>query len=230
MSAPVITDEPATIADDPPSGGFGRYLVLSAAALALLLVGAAIGMLITQARLGDGRPAADSVDVGFSQDMQVHHLQAVTMATLARERTADTAVKVLAVDIDGTQGGQIGMMTGWLDLWGYPGFPDSDRHLAWLPGAGHHGAGGATMPGMATPAELTKLRSLSGKEFDVYFLQLMLRHHQGGLPMANYAARHATYSVVRSLAGKIVQSQNHDIRVLTAMLAERGAQPLPPPH
>jgi uncharacterized protein (DUF305 family) len=71
---------------------------------ALLLVGAAIGMVITTSTRGDtSLPAADSVEVGFAHDMQVHHLQAVAMAALARARSTDPAVKTLAVAIDGTR-------------------------------------------------------------------------------------------------------------------------------
>ena len=47
------------------------------------------------------------------------------------------------------------------------------------------------MPGMATEDELANLRALSGTAFDVEFLRLMIRHHQGGLDMAQYAAEHA---------------------------------------
>jgi uncharacterized protein (DUF305 family) len=103
-----------------------------------------------------------------------------------------------------------------------------------MPGNGHDHTGTAqgvaTMPGMATTAELTKLRTLSGRELDVYFLQLMLRHHQGGLPMARYAAEHAGQSVIRNFAGKIATAQTNDLALMTDMLAERGAQPLPAPN
>ena len=49
-----------------------------------------------------------------------------------------------------------------------------------------------SMPGMASPEELNELWTKSGKEFDVLFLQLMIRHHQGGVMMARYAALHGT--------------------------------------
>jgi uncharacterized protein (DUF305 family) len=94
-------------------------------------------------------------------------------------------------------------------------------------------AGGAAavplMPGMATDAEIEKLKGLTGAESDTYFLQLMVRHHQGGAPMMQYAAEHATNAVVRNFASKMAQSQAAEISVMTQMLAERGAQPLPAP-
>lgn len=209
-----------------------RAVVYAAAALALLLVGAAMGMLLNNAA-GDeaAMPGMDSVDVGFLQDMRVHHLQAVTMAAIARDRSTDRDVSALAFDIEGGQQAQVGMMSGWLNLWARPTYPPSGTYMTWMPSDdhGHDGAttGVRTMPGMATRTELDRLRSLSGPEFDVYFLQLMVRHHKGGLPMAQYAGDHAGVSVVRNLAQKIVRAQTHDNRVMTDLLADRGAQPLP---
>jgi uncharacterized protein (DUF305 family) len=216
-----------------------RALVLTGATLVVLLVGAAIGMLITTARVDQpSAPSLESVDVGFAQDMQVHHLQAVTMAGIARDHTTDPEVHTLAFDIESTQLGQASEMAGWLTVWGRPELPDAGRgHMAWMAGSGHaHGnattaAGGATrMPGMATTEELNRLRSLSGKELDVLFLQLMLRHHQGALPMAQFAADRAGTGYVRDLAKKIISGKTAEATLLTSMLARRGATPLPAPN
>jgi uncharacterized protein (DUF305 family) len=212
-----------------------RYAVIyGLAAVALLLVGATVGLLVSTAvDDSSGVPGADSIDVGFCQDMRMHHQQAVTMATMVAGRSTDTAVRALGYDIEGGQIAQIGTMSGWLQLWERSAYAERGAHLAWLPDPerGHDAHGGAdpaaVMPGMATTAELDRLRALSGPEFDVYFLQLMLRHHQGGLPMARYAADHAGIGVVRNLAEKIVRAQTHENRVMTDMLVERGAQPLP---
>ena len=85
------------------------------------------------------------------------------------------------------------------------------------------------MPGMATDAEITKLKGLEGTESDIYFLQLMIRHHQGGAAMMQYAAEHAALPVVRNFADKMLQAQTAEISVMTQMLAEHGAEPLPAP-
>jgi uncharacterized protein (DUF305 family) len=82
---------------------------------------------------------------------------------------------------------------------------------------------------MATEEELAGLGELSGGAFDVEFLRLMIRHHQGGKDMAEYAAEHADVAVVRDLAGTIVESQSAETRLMTEMLAERGGTPLPAP-
>ncbi|MFL6142291.1 MAG: DUF305 domain-containing protein [Labedaea sp.] len=221
-----------------PSGQ-RRVIVLVVATVVVLVVGAAIGMLIALARGGGSNsPDAQSIDVGFAQDMRVHHMQAITMAGIERDRTADPELHSLAFDIESTQLSQAGTMAGWLNVWNQPELTDPGKgYMAWMAGSGHAhegpttaGGGVAQMPGMATSQELNKLRSLSGKESDVYFLQLMLRHHQGALPMAQYAAAHANVGYVRNLASKMVSAQTNEASLMVKMLADRGATPLPAPN
>ena len=85
------------------------------------------------------------------------------------------------------------------------------------------------MPGMATTAELAKLKSLSGKDLDVFFLQLMIRHHQGGIPMAQYAAEHAGKDYVRTAAKKMADAQSLEVVNMEKTLRDLGGTPLPPP-
>jgi uncharacterized protein (DUF305 family) len=220
---------------------WSRWVIIGGTLLAVLLIGAAAGMFLTRA-VDDpdaaATPARGSVEVGFAQDMSTHHLQAVTMAGIARDRTTDPEIKQLAFDIERTQLEQVGRMKGWLMLWDQPEQPIG-APMQWMtePMAGHDGmsmapssvspAGGPLMPGMATDADLTKLRSLSGRPFDVYFLQLMLRHHQGGTAMAQYAAAHSSMTALKALVNSILTSQGAEMDQLKLMLAGRSAQPLP---
>lgn len=213
----------------PPT--WSRVVIYTAAALAALLVGATVGLFLARSELpGDltNAPAPNAVDIGFAQDMSVHHLQAVRMGNIAREISKDPDVRRMAFDIAMTQQGQVGRMSGWLALWG-----ESDQAIGapmtWMPPEAHggHTHTGAAMPGMATSEELRKLESLRGKEFDVYFLQLMTRHHQGGAPMAEYAAEHGNIAVLRALAKGMAESQGAETVTMRDMLAARGAKPLP---
>jgi uncharacterized protein (DUF305 family) len=106
--------------------------------------------------------------------------------------------------------------------------------MSWMSGAGgghsgHEADASGLMPGMATEEELTTLRSLDGTAFDVEFLRLMMRHHQGGLEMAEYAVEHAETPVVRTLAQAIAESQTAETTLMADMLAARGGTPLPAP-
>ena len=220
-----------------PTGGRPRSwltaLLVTVIAAGLLALGGGLAV-----ALGIGRtdqPAADSVDAGFSRDMSRHHLQAVEMANLAAGRSTDREVLWLAFDIASTQTNQAGRMQGWLMLWGLP--PTSGDTMGWMDDeamAGHHmsateAADGAVMPGMATETELAQLRSLQGAPFDVMFLQLMIRHHQGGLEMAEYGQQHAGEAVVRRLARSIAETQTAETTTMEQMLRARGGAPLPAP-
>lgn len=222
-SAPVRAREPRWV----------RPFVIAAAALVLLLVGATGGLLIGRAGVPEV-PAAESVDVGFLQDMSVHHQQAVEMATWEQEHTSDPELRQLAYDIQSTQAGQIGRMQGWLELWGAYSQPVGREYMTWMAGTptgGHDHAvsasGVATMPGMASADDLKELRASTGKDLDVLFLQLMLRHHEGGVVMLQYGADHASVPQVRNLASQMLASQTSESEYMTQLLAARGGTPLP---
>jgi uncharacterized protein (DUF305 family) len=211
-----------------------RVVLLAVIAVGLVVLGGGLAV-----ALGIGRastPTADSVDAGFSRDMARHHLQGVEMANLALGRSTDPEVRQLAFDISATQTNQVGRMQGWLNLWGLP--TSGGEPMAWMGDtgtsghSGHDMAGmvdGGLMPGMATKEELANLRSLSGTAFDVEFLRLMIRHHQGGLDMAQYAAAHAAVPTVRSLARSMAETQTAETTTMSRMLAARGGTPLPKP-
>jgi uncharacterized protein (DUF305 family) len=200
-------------------------VLLAVVAVGLVLVGGGLAVVLGLGRDDAATPGA--VDVGFSRDMASHHLQGVEMANLVADRSTDPAVRGLAFDISSTQTNQVGRMQGWLALWGYS--PTGGDQMAWMSGDMHMHMTAGLMPGMATEEELANLRSLSGAAFDVEFLRLMIRHHQGGLEMAQYAEAHGETAVVRSLAKSIADSQTAETTLMTGMLTDRGGSPLPAP-
>jgi uncharacterized protein (DUF305 family) len=239
------TEELDEVAEELPTGPVSattRVLVLAAAAVAILLLGAAVGLLIKLPG-GDSsaaNPVAGSVEVGFAQDMSLHHLQAVTMANWELQHTQNAELKQLAFDIETTQGDQAGRMRGWLMLWGQPEQSPTGRYMAWMagPSDGMAGMPGMTnnqmpangvdhMPGYATQADISKLQTLTGTDMDNFFLQLMLRHHLGGAPMAQFAVDHSTVSAVKVLAQNMQASQNAEVEQMRQMMAARNIQPLP---
>ncbi len=229
----VVTTEPASVlaTDEPrrPAGRSLRTLLVAVLSLAALVLAGGVGY-VAGHRAGSATPGASSVDAGFAWDMSTHHRQAVIMASYVRDHSTDGVVRTLAYDIETSQFNQVGQMRGWLDAWGLP--PENPgTQMSWMQG-GHDMsmmAAGGLMPGMATQAEVDKLQTMTGKAMDVYFLQLMLRHHQGGLPMAQYGADHASKDYVRNAAQKMVTGQSAEVVLMEQLLRERGASPLPPP-
>ncbi|MER7703770.1 DUF305 domain-containing protein [Kitasatospora sp. NPDC097605] len=175
-------------------------------------------------------PADDSPEAGFARDMSTHHQQAVDLSFIVRDRTSDEPTRTLAFDIINTQANQRGMMMGWLDQWGLTQH-SAAKPMAWMTMGGHgHGADyqahdGSLMPGMATTTQLTKLRSLNGRDAEVFYLQLMLEHHKGGVEMAQGYVDMASNATEKRLAQSMVNGQTSEIGLITDMLKDRGAAP-----
>lgn len=237
-----VTDRDAAAADieaagdERPRVGIGRWAVVLAASVALVVVAAiafSIGRLST---LGEPTPSNSSAEAGFTRDMQVHHQQGVELAMIVRDATDDEDVRLLAYDIATTQAQQAGQMYGWLAEWDLPQF-GADPPMTWMAlpaedGAGdaHEGHGGDApahepgepMPGLATPEQIAELRTLEGVAAERMFLELMIAHHQGAVEMAEAVLDRSSYPVVVSLAESVVASQQSEIDLMTGMLAERS--------
>jgi uncharacterized protein (DUF305 family) len=220
------TDDSASATEAPPSGQSLRRALFAVIAVAVLAIGVTAGWIVGN-RGGPATITDSSVDAGFARDMSAHHAQAVQMAGYARDHTSDPSIKLLAYDIETAQYFELGQMQGWLDGWGLSR-SSAIPQMSWMAGHDHTQANGL-MPGMATPAEIDKLETMTGKPLDIYFLQLMLRHHQGGVPMAKYAAEHAKEPYVQNLATKMYTNQSNEIIQMEQVLRERGASPLPAP-
>ncbi len=190
------------------------------------VVAAGTGGWLIADRSGTAKVTATSVDAGFARDMSTHHTQAVVMAGYTRLHTTNASVLLLANDIYDEQTFQIGEMQGWLDSWGLTRSTTLPA-MSWM--QGHSLEADGLMPGMATPAEISHLQSLTGNALDVDFLQLMIRHHQGGLEMEQYAVDHASKSYVRDLASGMLQAQSSEIIAMEQLLRQLGGTPLPAP-
>ncbi|MFR9802671.1 DUF305 domain-containing protein [Pseudonocardia sp. RS010] len=203
-----------------------RVLLGIGLAISLILLGAAADRLVGQIEAIPD-PGAESIDVGFAQDMSVHHGNAVQMASWIRDHSTDPVIRQLAYDIESGQTAQIGQMQGWLSLWGAALQP-VNGYMRWVPGMeqAHAAAGVAAMPGMASQDDLARLRASSGPSADVLFLQLMIRHHQGGAAMLDVAAQLAQQSQVRNLAAQMLTAQSAETVLMRQLLSERGATPL----
>ena len=199
-----------------------RRVLLALIVVALLALAASAGWLLRGG--GSSTPGTNSVDAGFARDMSTHHLQAITMAGYERDNTDNPGLKVLATDIETSQNFQVGQMQGWLDAWGLS--RNGTSEMAWMDDRLPEDA---LMPGMATLAQMNRLETLHGKALDIFFLQLMIRHHQGGIPMAQYAVAHAHEPYVRDLAQSVVSAQSAEIIEMERQLRQLGGSPLPPP-
>lgn len=171
-------------------------------------------------------PQLSTLEIGFAQDMRNHHQQAVAMTDMLAPDDAPD-VRAMAEQIRFTQLGEIGQMTGWLQIANAAMI--SPKPMSWMSAMGHTAPPKATTPGMASPQDLKDLQRSTGRANEIHFLQLMTRHHQGGIEMAAYAAGHTALDAVRQTALGMVDQQTRELQVMTTLLSQRGAVVLPYP-
>jgi uncharacterized protein (DUF305 family) len=168
------------------------------------------------------------------------------MGFIIRDSTTDARLRALAADIIVTQSAQRGMFMSWLQTWGLPQASAGAR-MAWMGASApsdsaagasgamasmQHGTGTAMtgmplMAGMANDAELDTLRHATGRDAEVLFLQLMIRHHEGGVLMARALLARSRRQDVVTLVRGIEAGQMGEIKTMTELLTDRDAHPFP---
>ncbi|MEW1720503.1 DUF305 domain-containing protein [Streptomyces sp. NPDC093109] len=145
----------------------------------------------------------NSADFAYARMMIVHHGQALEMTDLVQKRADSDAVKRLSARIAAAQKPEIGAMEGWLESNG--GAKEENGH--------QHG----TMPGMATEAQLTRLRAAKGTAFDELFLTLMITHHQGAVTMATDAISDGRNVQIADMAKDVIAQQSIEMDRMRGM-------------
>lgn len=147
-------------------------------------------------------------DVEFLQGMIPHHQQAVEMAEMALDPTvgASPAVVAFATRIKAAQDPEIEQMTSWLTAWGQPVQMDT---------SGGHDM--SSMDGMMTAAEMDGLTAAKGADFDTMWRDMMIRHHQGAITMAEQVKTSGSNPDVSKLADQIITVQQAEVTELQAL-------------
>ncbi|GAA2975281.1 uncharacterized protein (DUF305 family) [Microbacterium terrae] len=224
-----MTDGSATTPT--PTGRSTWWLVV----VALVLIAGlafAVGRFSTFGSQGEAStPGTTSPEAGFSRDMQVHHAQAIAMAMEIYRKTDDEDLRALSYDIATGQAGQRGEMYDWLVKWGLP--RQGGPMMQWMSSsdAGHdHGVTDEALTddeaeaamGMATDAELDALAQADGQAADCLFLELMIRHHEGAVPMAEALLELGSDKRALQVAEAIKAGQTSEIAAMQSMQARLG--------
>ncbi|MCR2783832.1 MULTISPECIES: DUF305 domain-containing protein [unclassified Microbacterium] len=204
-----------------------RWIAIVLIAVAVAAVAFAIGRFSTFAASGPALPTTDSAEAGFARDMQVHHAQAIDMAMTIYRKTEDEDIRALSYDIATGQSAQRGEMYDWLVKWGLP--QAGGPAMAWMSEseAGHdHGVSSAEpltaeqereAMGMASADELTALADAEGTAADCLFLELMIRHHEGAIPMAEAVLELGSEPRTLAVAKSMRNGQQFEIDAMTSM-------------
>lgn len=204
-----------------------RWWAIALVLLAIAALAFAVGRFSTFGSQGPGTPGTDSPEAGFSRDMQVHHAQAIEMAMETYRKTEDDELRVLAYDIATGQAGQRGEMYDWLVQWGLS--QSGGPMMQWMEASDEGHAHGVTTGepltdeeareamGMATDAELQALEEATGRTADCLFLDLMIRHHEGAIPMAEALLELGSDPRALQVAGSIEAGQTAEIDAMRSI-------------
>ncbi len=218
---------------DSAATGRARWAVVGVALVLIAALAFAVGRFSTFGSQGPLTPGTDSPEAGFSRDMQVHHAQAIELAMDIYRKTDDEQLRVLAYDIATGQAAQRGEMYDWLVQWGLP--QSGGPMMQWMDAGatGHEGHGGtASAPmtdeearqamGMASADEIAALQAATGTEADCRFLTLMIRHHEGAIPMADALLEQGTDARALEVAEAMKTGQTAELDAMQAMQVRLG--------
>lgn len=144
-------------------------------------------------------------DLQFIDTMIQHHQAAIVMAKMVLANSQNQDLRKFAQKIITDQEAEIEQMESWRDAW-YPYKLDAVN---------------MELPGMKDSmkqmvgAEMDKMQNAEGREFENYFLQMMIPHHQGAVTMAKDALQKAEHPDLKSLAQEIITAQEAEIKQMT---------------
>ncbi|MFM7095753.1 MAG: DUF305 domain-containing protein [Actinomycetota bacterium] len=194
-------------------------MVVAAAVLA-----AAVGFVFGESR---GKGAKNGSDIGFLQDMRIHHEQAVNMGLIYLDVSAPGmgegsvsrgTLRLIAREIIVNQSNESGRMVQLLRQFDAAETNETDQVMGWM----GEPTPLAQMPGYATDDEMQSLQQSRGADADRMFAQLMIAHHKGGVHMAEHAGMHGSNDEVRAMANSMVKAQTGEIAEMEKLLAAAG--------
>jgi len=152
---------------------------------------------------GDRRqPLTPADDVQFIDFFVPHHQAAIEMASMEIDNGADPAVKAMAAQMKTSQMEEIAMLREArraLTAVAESPAPPEDTHMS---------------------ADMAVMKSVSGTQLDKLFLEEMIPHHAGALPVAHRATTTLSRSDLRTMAVAIYDAQAREIGDMKLMLGE----------
>jgi uncharacterized protein (DUF305 family) len=151
----------------------------------------------------------NEADVEFAKGMIVHHEQAIEMAEIALDPNVGASAPVvdLASRVKAAQDPEVELMTGWLTAAGESvSMDNSDGHDM------------SSMEGMMSVEQMDALATMTGPDFDVMWLKMMIEHHQGAISQSETVKAEGSNPDVLGLADRIITAQQAEIAEMETLL------------
>jgi uncharacterized protein (DUF305 family) len=145
--------------------------------------------------------AASKYEIDFMTDMIDHHAMAVQMAEMCVEKNlVHEDLRDLCSSIAASQTAEMQQIQSWLlDWYGITYEPQMK-------------------PGMMK--EMEKLAALDGAEFEIAFMEMMIKHHKKAVKQGEQCQKKAYHSELIELCGNIVEAQSEEIELIESWLCE----------
>ena len=144
---------------------------------------------------------AAETDLKFIDSMSKHHEDGVKMAQMAQQKGSTKEVKAMGDKIAKDQTKEIEQMKTWRSRW-YASAPNAQME----------------MPKM----DMSQLESKTGHDFDMAFMDMMTKHHQDGMKMAQQMSPTLKHKELKEFSGKAVQNQKSEIEKMSKWMASMG--------
>lgn len=144
--------------------------------------------------------SAANFEIKFMTDMIDHHHMAVMMAEMCIGRAIHPELRALCEEIRSTQLAEIAEMQGWLQDW-Y----------------------GVTYQPMMKPGDqkmMERLAALSGAEFELAFMEMMIKHHEKAIKEGRHCLDKAYHTELRELCENIISTQSAEIAQMEIWLCQ----------
>lgn len=145
-------------------------------------------------------PSAANFDVKFMQDMVDHHMMAIMEAEVCLENAVHEELRSLCQEIILAQHHEMVMMQTWLSDW---------YGISYEP---------EMKPGEMKMLE--RFASLEGSEFEIEFMQMMIKHHSQAVKEGEKCLRKAYHIDLLNMCEDIIETQSAEIEQMQTWLCE----------
>lgn len=168
--------------------------------VALVTTGLAAFTTPVRAEAPAPNPGTTNFETNFMTSMIDHHAMAVHMAEMCLEKAIHEELRTTCEEIIATQSQEIELMQSWLSSW-----YDITYEPQMKPGA---------------MRQMEKMMTMSSEEFEIAFMEDMIRHHEGAIREAEPCLKRAYHEDLIDACQNIIETQSAEIVEMEAWLCE----------
>lgn len=151
-------------------------------------------------------------DSQFLHEMTMHHQQAIDMAKMSERKLVSSQVKKMNSKILKEQKKEVSQMNKWKKK------VDAGTVAATEAGDEHG------KMNMNMPMDMSEMKDLGGRDFDIKYLEMMSAHHGQAISMVEKYRTDLSNSDVKRFAEKIAKVQGSEIEKMEKLKKEISSQ------